>query len=170
MSALTAPFLVACGVLCLAGVAKLRSPAGAVRALAAAGLPAPRGLIRGFAVVEIALGAWAALSPSRAGAAAVACLYAIFSGLVLLLARRRAACGCFGEGDAPASPLQAVLSLGLAVIAGAAVASPPHGVAWLVDQQVWFAATMALATGAAIYATVAAYTDLPVAWGAWSAR
>jgi len=34
--------------------------------------------------------------------------------LALLLARRRAACGCFGEGDFPASPVQALLSAVLA--------------------------------------------------------
>jgi len=120
--------------------------------------------------VEIALGTWAGLSPSRVGAAAIACLYTAFSCLALLLARRRAACGCFGEGDAPASPLQCWLSLGLAAIAVGAAASPPHGVIWLAGEQVWFAAVMLIAIAAAVYATVAAYTDLPVAWGAWSVR
>jgi hypothetical protein len=170
VSALIAPFLVACAVLCVAGVAKLRSPAGAAHALAATGLSMPRGLIRAFAAVEVALAAWAALAPSRLAAAAIACLYVGFAGLGLLLARRRAACGCFGEGDAPASPIQALLSLSLAMIAVVAVVSPPHGVIWLVGQQVWLTALMLIAIGAAAYATVAAYTDLPVAWGAWSAR
>jgi hypothetical protein len=170
VTAVIAPFLVASAVLCVAGVAKLRAPAGAVRALAAAGFVARPWMIRGFALAEIALGAWAALEPTRADAAALVALYLAFSGLSLVLARRRAACGCFGEGDAPASPLQALLSAALATIAMLAAASPPHGVAWLVGQQAWFAAIMLIAAGGAAYATVAAYTDLPLAWGAWSAR
>ncbi len=170
MTALIAPFLVAAAVLCVAGVAKLRAPAGAVRAVGAAGFIARPWMIRGFAMVEIALGAWAALAPTRAGAAALAALYLAFSGLSVVLARRSAACGCFGEGDAPASPVQALLSAGLATIAIVAAASPPHGIAWLMGQQAWFAATMLIAAGGAVYATVAAYTDLPLAWGAWSAR
>ena len=170
MTALLAPVLVASSVLCVAGVAKLRAPAGAVRALAAAGFIARPWMIRGLAVVEIALGTWAALEPTRAGAAALAVLYVAFSGLSLVLARQRAACGCFGEGEAPASPLQALLSAGLATIAILAAASPPHGIAWLLGQQAWFAVIMLIAAGGAVYATVAAYTDLPLAWGAWSAR
>ena len=58
----------------------------------------------------------------------------------------------------------------LAAIAVGAAASPPHGVIWLAGEQVWFAAVMLIAIAAAVYATVAAYTDLPVAWGAWSVR
>src|SRR5262249_15376776 len=117
-----------------------------------------------------ALGVWAAVVPSRAAAAAIAVLYAAFSGLSLVLARRRAACGCFGESDAPASPLQTLLSLALAAIAFAAAVSPPHGVGRVLGQSAWFAGVMLIAVGGAVYATVAAYTDLPVAWGAWSAR
>ena len=100
---LTAPLAVAALVLVVAGVAKLRAPAPAVAALRELGLPAAAPAIRAFAVGEIALGIWALATPTSIAAIALACCYAAFAGLALLLASRRAACGCFGEGDFPAS-------------------------------------------------------------------
>ncbi|MGI8507418.1 MAG: hypothetical protein ACR2MK_11585, partial [Solirubrobacteraceae bacterium] len=62
--ALTIPHAVAALVLVLAGLAKLRSPGAAARAVGVA--PAP---IRAFAGFEVALGAWALLSPEAASSA-----------------------------------------------------------------------------------------------------
>jgi hypothetical protein len=87
--------------------------------------------------------------------------------LALLLARRRAACGCFGEDDFPASRAQALLSAVLAVASAAAAVWPPHG---LLDRPAGQAVVLMIGIAASAYATVLAYTQLPAAWSAWSAR
>jgi hypothetical protein len=168
--ALTAPFAAAALVLLVAGIAKLRSPAGAVRALVGAGLPARAGLVRAFATAEAALGAWCLFHPVALAAGALAGLYAMFSGLALLLARRRSSCGCFGEGDAPASIVQSLLSAALALIALAAIAAPPHGIGWILARPITTTTVLLLGIAGSTYAAVLAYTELPAAWGSWSAR
>jgi hypothetical protein len=166
--ALTAPFLVGALVLCTAGMAKLRSPVPAMRALAGAGLPDGAALVRAFAGLELALGIWAGLDPSPASAAAVAGTFMILAGVAALLVRRASSCGCFGDHEAPASQLQPLLSAGLATIAGAAAVWPPHGLVWVLGRPPATAAALVLGVAGAAYATVLAYTELPTAWGAWS--
>ena len=165
--ALTAPFAVAALVQVVAGVAKLRAPAPAVGALRELGLPGGRPVIRMFAASEIALGGWALAGPGAVAAIAVACCYALFSVLALLLASRRAACGCFGADDFPASRLQALISAVLATACVAAAIWAPHGV---FDRPAGDVAVLALGIAASAYATVLAYTLLPAAWSAWGAR
>ncbi len=167
MSALLAPLLVASFVLCCAGVAKLRSPAGAVNALRAAGLPASDWIIRAFAALELVLGGFCVVSPGRLGAGLMSALYAMFASLSLLLARRQSECGCFGAARIPASPLQSVLSAALALVALLAALSPPPTVWSLAAGS---AAIVLIAAAGAAYATVIAYTQLPAAWEAWSPR
>lgn len=171
MTVLTPPLVVAALVLCIAGVAKLRSPGAAVAALSTLGIRVPRALVRAFAFLELAVGAFVALDPTRVASAVVACLYALFSGLSLALANRRASCGCFGEQDAPASVLQSLLSAVLASVAIAAAIWPPsHGIGWVLGHDLAVAATLFVGIAGAVYASVVAYTDLPSAWTAWSAR
>ena len=156
--ALTAPHAVAALVLCAAGVAKLRSPRTAATAL---GVRAA--VIRAFSVYELALGAgalgWTVLSPL------LALTFAGLAALTFVLARRARACGCFGEGDAPASVAQSVLSLGLAVVSVCSA----HGAGWLVHRAPGSAAVLVLGVAAAAYGTVVAYAEIPAAWRAWSA-
>lgn len=173
-AALTPPMLVAAGVLCLAGALKLRNPAPAVGALSILGLHAGGGraqiLVRSFATVEIALGGWAMLGAGRAAAAAIAGMYASFAVLALLLARRQASCGCFGEDRTPASALQSMLSTALALIALAAALSGAHGLGWVIGRGPASAGTLLVGIAGAVYATAIAYTELPAAWSAWSVR
>ncbi len=168
--ALSTPFLVAALVLGTAGVAKLRAPAPAMRALAGAGLPAGAALVRAFAALELALALWAALAPSRAAAVAAAAAFLILAGVATLLARRASSCGCFGDREAPASALQPLLSVALAAIAAAAALWPPHGLGWVLERSPATAATLLLGVAGAAYAIVLAYTELPAAWSAWSPR
>jgi hypothetical protein len=158
---------VAALVLVVAGAAKLRAPAPAVGALRELGLPAGQPAIRAFAAAEIALGVWVLASPGGVPAIALACCYAVFSVLALRLASRRAACGCFGEGDFPASRLQALISAALAVTCGGAAVWPPHGI---LDRPAGQAVVLVIGIAASAYATVLAYTQLPAAWSAWSPR
>ncbi len=168
--ALTIPFAVAAIVLCAAGVAKLRAPRPAVTALASAGVPAPPALVRALAVGEIALGAWSAVMPGHVTALLLACVYATFCCLSLALARRRVACGCFGEREAPASSAQSLLSGALASVALAAAVRSPQGAAWIIDRPAATAGVLALAITAAVYATMLVYRDLPTIWAAWNRR
>lgn len=166
-SALTAPFAAAALLLCIAAAAKLRSPRVAATALSIIGLPTSAVLIRGFAVAELALGAWCLISPGRASAAVLAAAYGAFAVLTLLLARHRAACGCFGEHDAPASAFQSLMSAVLALVALLAVIDPPHGLGWVAAHD---EIVLAIGIAGAAYAAAVAYTELPRAWSAWSVR
>jgi hypothetical protein len=169
-AALTGPFLAAGGVLCVSGAAKLTSPRAAVPALALLGLPARAGLARCLAAGELGLGALALVAPGRLVAVLVAAAYAGFALVALRLVGLRAACGCFGESEAPASPVQALLSLAIAAVAVAAAVWPPGGVGWMLARPGGAGVTLALGLGGCVYGLVIAYTQLPSAWAAWEAR
>jgi hypothetical protein len=154
--ALTAPFATAALVLCVAGIGKLRSHAS--------------GGWVALALVELGVGAWCVLAPGRVAAAALASTYALLAIGALVLARRREACGCFGDHEAPASIAQSVLSATLALVALAAVISTPHGITWVLQRSALTATTLILGTAAAAYGAVLAYTQFPRAWGSWSPR
>lgn len=168
--ALTSPFLLAALVLCIAGGAKLRSPAAASRAAATLGLPSRLVLVRAFGLLELAVGCWSAAAPGRPAAAAMTCLYAIFSVLSVLLARRRAACGCFGASEAPTSTLQPLLSGIFAIVALAAMLVTPHGLGWVLGRPPMDSLVLLLGTAGAAYGTVLLYSELPQAWTSWSGR
>jgi Mg/Co/Ni transporter MgtE len=160
--ALTSPFAVAAIVLVVAGLAKLRSPAAAARALDTLGVSAGAWMVRAIALGEIALGGWAVVRPEAPAALAVAAVYGAFAVVAWLLASREASCGCFGEREHPASLAQSVLSIALASAAGLAAIWRPRGLSWLATHPV-----VALGVAGAAYATVLAYTVLPLAWSAW---
>ena len=166
--ALSGPYAVAAAVLCVAGLAKLRSPASAARALTGVGLPAGASAIRVFAVAELGLGSWALISPALLASALLACVYAGFSVLALLLWRRAESCGCFGAEGAPATPLQALISVLFAALCTAATGTSPHGLSWALGRPLGSAAVLVLGTAAAVYGTVLAYSELPQAWRSWS--
>jgi hypothetical protein len=168
--ALTGPYLIAALTLCVAGVAKLRAPSAAARALRAARLPGDALAIRAVGAGELALGAAAAALATPATAAALAAVYVAFSALALVLHRRGAECGCFGDSGAPASPMQSAISALLAVVCVVAAATSMHGVSWVFGRSPSIATILILGIGAAVYATVAAYSELPSAWTAWGGR
>ncbi len=168
--ALSGPFLIAALTLCVAGVAKLRSPVLALNALRAARLPGGTGVIRIFAVAELTLGIAAALRPRTVPAAALACLYAGFAVLALVLHRRGATCGCFGDARTPASPSQSAISAALAAVCAVAAVSHPPGVTWILNRSPALATCLIIGIGGAVFATVVAYSELPSAWRAWDGR
>ncbi len=167
--ALTPMLAAAALVLCVAGVAKLRSPGAAVRALATLGVPTGAGPVRLVAAGELGLGVLCLLHPSRPAAAALSAVYATFAGIAIALKRRRAACGCFGDGDVPASGLQAALSAVLALASLASASAPPHGLAWMLARPLPSAIAMLSGIAGAAYGGVLVYTELPRAWRAWGA-
>lgn len=161
--ALTPPFLVACLVLCVAGLAKLRAPQTAAGAL---GVPA--WIVRTLAAGELALGAVCALHAGRAGAVGVAVVYAMFAIVAAVLMRRRVACGCFGDDGLPVSMVHVIASALLAALAAVAALAGPRGLGWLASQPGVGAATVAVGVAGATYAVVLVYTAAPRAWAAWS--
>jgi hypothetical protein len=170
-AALAPPLIVASLLLCVAGALKLRSPVGAVGALAALGLPARAWIVRAVAVFEIALGAVCAVDPSRVAVVALAGVYALFAAVAAILMRRRVACGCFGENDFPASSGHWIASGLLASLALAAAAlGPPHGLGWLLSRSTATGAIALVGIAGALYAVVVVYTVVPRAWGAWGSE
>ena len=171
---LTPPLALAALVLCVAGLSKLRSPGAAVDALRSVGpgramtTAASTGLVRAFALLELALGGLCLARPSSASAGAVACVYAGFSALALILARRRSPCGCFGGHREPASGAQSLLSAALAVVAVGAAIWGSHGVPWLLGRPAITAVALTVGLAGGAYALVIAYTELPLAWSAWT--
>lgn len=168
--ALTPPLLVAAAVLAIAGLAKLRAPNGAVRALHSLGVPASPLLVRAFALGEVALATWALIHPSRLVVALLAAAYASFALITGALARRHASCGCFGAASPPASAAQASISTAFAAVALVSALTPVHGVGWLLDRSTWSAIVLMAATAGSAYGAVVAYTEIPSAWSAWSGR
>jgi hypothetical protein len=129
---LAAPFLAASALLVGAGVPKLGDPMPLVRALRSTGLPAGRGLVRGVAGVEVALGLWAVARPGTANAALVCAAYLLFTGFVALALKRGGvlgSCGCFGKADTPPTRSHLAVTGALAVLAGV-VAAAPERAAW----------------------------------------
>ncbi len=166
---LTGPFAVAAIVVVVAGIAKLRAPAVASAALYELRLPNAAWIVRLLAGAEVALGAWCLIDPGVVAAAALGCCYLAFALTAVALARRRAACGCFGDHEQPASLGQSVISGALAAICFVAAMVGPHDAGWVLSRPAGQAAVLALGIAGCAYATVLAYTQLPAAWGAWSA-
>lgn len=156
--ALTVPHAVAAIVLCVAGMAKLRSPETAATAVRV-----PAWLVRASSLYELALGAGALVWPSLSPLLALT--YLLLAGLTALPARRAQSCGCFGEGDAPASLVQSLLSVVLAL----ASVAPTHDVGWVLARPAASATVLLAGIAAAVYGTVVAYSEIPVAWRAWGA-
>ncbi len=95
----------------------------------------------------------------------LALTYLGLAGLTAVLARRAQSCGCFGEGDVPASIVQSVLSVVLAL----ASVAPTHDVGWVFARPAGSAAVLVAGIVAAVYGTVVAYSQIPPAWRAWGA-
>jgi hypothetical protein len=160
---LTPPFLVACLVLCLAGLAKLRAPRTAAGAL---GLPA--WIVRTLAAGELALGAVCAVHPTRVGAGVMTAVYAIFASVSVVLIRRRVACGCFGDNDLRVTSAHVIASGLLAALAAATTFFTPRGLGWLASQPGLRGGSLVVGVMGATYAVVLVYTAVPRAWTAWS--
>ena len=167
-AALTPLYVTAAIVLAVAGMAKLRSPAGAARALRTLGLPAGTAIVRAIAGGELLIAAACLLRPSAVCAALLALVYAGFGGFSTLLANTHSSCGCVGESEAPASLIQSVLSAVIAIALLAVAFAPPHGIGWLLAREPASAVALALGIAGCAYAIVLAYRELPQAWNAWS--
>jgi hypothetical protein len=157
------PHAVAALVLAVAGVAKLRSPQAAARAVGV-----PVAVVRIFAAGETALAAVALVTASAWSSVLMAVLYAGFSVLTLRLARAGAACGCFGAEESPASGLQSVLSAALSGLALLSALGGAHAAGWILHRPYATLAVLVIGAAGLVYAIVLAYSELPSRWQSWS--
>jgi hypothetical protein len=130
---LLGPYLVACGVLVLAGTAKSFRPhrTATVIGQLLPTLPpsAVTGSVRALALAEALLGVSAAAFPRTALASAVAASYAGFAVFVLYLRSRRgtsADCGCL-SADSPPTRMHVLLNVGMALSAAFVAAAGSGG-------------------------------------------
>ena len=148
-------YLAACGLLVVAGAAKVARPADTARALRATlpRFPRAAGAVRTAAAAEAGLGVVALVFPVAPLAALVAASYLGFAVVVAVVRRRGgalASCGCFGTPDTPATGLHVLIDLALAASAASVAAAghpgtlgplladqPLHGVALVAARARW---------------------------------
>ena len=163
-------FLIAAGLLVVAGVAKAARPDDTARALATLLPGAPplrpvRGLVRVGALAEAALGVAAIVFPRPLTAALVALSYLGFAGVVAVARWRGgplATCGCFGRPDTPPTVLHLVLDLGLAAVAaGVATGAPSTGtLSSQLAHQPWAGVPLLFVSGVGLWLTALALSAL----------
>lgn len=166
---LTVVFIVAAGLLVLAGVVKLRTPEPTSRALRGAGLPSSHLLVRGLGTLEIAAGA-AGLAVPAVGAPAVAVLYAAFGCFVAYVLARGlplSSCGCLGETETRPSLVHVAVTLCAAAAGLAAALAPPPSLASLAAADPLLTAVLLAGAGTALYLTYATLALLPAALSAY---
>ena len=125
------PFFAAAALIMASGAAKSWRPEPASRALAAAGLPPRRAGVRTLGLIEIGLGGWSLMAPSRASALSLGLLYLAFAGFLVWLMKaggQGATCGCLGRRDTPPSLLHVTLDVLAAGTAVMVATTPPRGV------------------------------------------
>jgi methylamine utilization protein MauE len=128
---LASPFFAAAGLLVVSGVAKLRHPEPAGRALAMLNLPSGRRTVGAIAVAELVVGAWCLFAPNTAAAASLGLLYAAFAAFLVLQLRAKTpgtSCGCLGSHDASPSLVHVTLDLAAAMTAAVVATAPQRGV------------------------------------------
>ena len=120
------PYVAACSLLAIAGVAKITHPGPARDAVAAAGGRVPAVAVAGFGLFELGAGA-AGVVVGGPAALAVAVAYLVLAGFAWRLLRRAPAtpCACLGSASsAPVSRLHVLVDL---VAVGVAVAAASGG-------------------------------------------
>lgn len=166
-------FLIASGLLVVAGLAKAVQPDDTARALRAL-LPERAGAlrtvwlrrtVRAGALAEATLGLVALARPRPATAAAVALSYALFAGVVVLARWRGgplATCGCFGRPDTPPTLAHLAFDLVLAGSAAAVAATgPAHGfITTQLAAQPWSGFPLLLVSATGLWLTFLALSAL----------
>jgi len=166
---LTAPFLVASGLLVVSGMAKVVRPGSGSRSLRDAGLPGPPWAVRLLGTVEVVVGGAAAVRPSGPAAAAVALLYTGFAAFLVWLVRTGSArsCGCMGSREVPASWLHAALDLAAGATAAAVSIRPVAGLGPIVTASPARGAVVVAGLAAAGALAVAVVAEVPGAFAAY---
>ena len=134
---LLALYIVACGLLILAGVTKLLRPAntagGLRRLVPSLDAAATTRLVRSLASLEIVVGCSAVVWPNPPLAATVAFIYVAFAAFLLYVRARHgplSTCGCLSAVDAPATKMHVVIDLLLGTAGAGVAASGAHRLIW----------------------------------------
>jgi hypothetical protein len=167
-------YLIASGLLVLAGAAKALRPEDTARALVEltprrvgshVSPRVARALLRAGATAEALLGIWALASPRPLAAALVATSYVLFSLVVVHVRVHGGAlstCGCFGRPDTPATWLHAVLNaiFGAAAVTVALRTPTDATLGTLLSHQPWAGVPLLFVSGVGGYLTYLALSPL----------
>ncbi len=157
MTALVGPLTMICGVLAVAGLAKVVSPLPTRSALTSIGLTVPAPAVRVLGSIEVALAVATVVVGGTVLPMLVGAVHLVFAGVVALIMRRGGpSCGCFGSLDTPVSGLHIGSNLVAAAVAFAAVGAagltdvladqPGAGVAYVVAVMAGTAAAVSVLT------------------------
>jgi hypothetical protein len=166
---LSVPLATVAGVLALAGVAKLRSPLSARRALAVAGLPSGKAIARGLGAAEVALAVLCLVAPGRATGLALALAFLAFAAFLVRVMRAEAGsapCGCFGDDSLPVTRAHVGFDLIAAAVAATAVVVPPVPLTDAGAGGVELAALL-IGVGCCVYLSYLIFTLLPSTWASY---
>jgi len=162
---------IAAGVMFLAGVAKLRSPASAQEAMSGFGLPPSLTLARGLGAIEVWIGGLCLIAPGRMALTALVSAYLVFAfvlGARWLRGERQAPCGCFGDSSVPTHLGHLAMNLVCAAVALAAVVKPPPSLTTIFGYGLP-ALALLVGIGCSVYLIFALLTLLPDSWRAYNA-
>lgn len=169
-------FLIASGLLVLAGVAKAVRADDTARALVDLAprrvpLRFARTVVRVGAVTEAAIGLWALVLPRPASAALVATSYALFTAVVLYARLHGGAlstCGCFGRPDTPATWLHLAVNVVLTATAITVALETTNDQTTLsiLSHQPWAGLPLLFVSGVGLYLTYLALSPLAALEGA----
>jgi hypothetical protein len=140
MAPLAGPLFAAAALLALAGANKVTRPDATRVALRQANLPSQRWMAQALGAVEVAIGVAAIAIGGTIPAALTAISYAGFSWFSHRLdraTRGTADCGCFGAASAPVGRLHVAVNATIAVLAAAAAATDPGGIATATSETPW---------------------------------
>lgn len=139
MPSIAGPYFAFAALLGAAGLAKVVRPHSTVRALHRAGLPGTPLLGRLLGAAEVLTAAAALALGGREPALAVGLFYAGFAGFTFRLVRvaGSASCGCFGTGEAPASPIHVALNVVAATAAVLGAGWPVGSLPGVLADQPW---------------------------------
>jgi Methylamine utilisation protein MauE len=162
---------IAAGVMLLAGLAKLRSPASAQEAISAFGLPPSLTLVRALGGTEVCIGALCLVAPGPIALIALASAYLVFAAAIgarWLRGERQVPCGCFGDSSVPTHLGHLAMNLVCAAVALAALVKPPPSLTTTFGYGLP-ALTLLVGIGCSVYLIFALLTLLPDSWRAYSA-
>lgn len=120
MTPLAGPIHAVALVLLLAGAAKAVRPSATIAALRIVGLPASPAAVRALAGVEVVVAGATLAGTGAAAAVALAAVHVGFAAVAVVLRRRSADCGCFGDAS-PVTATHVVVNLAAAAVVTAAV-------------------------------------------------
>jgi hypothetical protein len=173
LSLLAPPFFAAAILVVLSGLAKLRRPGPAIRALRSLRLPFGPWTVRAIGGAELLIGLMCLVAPSRPSAVALAVLYAAFAGFLVLVIGARvpgASCGCLGDHEAPPTFPHVLLNVVAVATAALVAVAPPQGIIAFSAGQPMLGLPFLLGTALIAYLAYLAAAFLPELFTSYAGR